>query len=156
MTAEQPEEREALLRWLGTWEAAYQVVFSDGEVHPGAMTVVATPMANGQGVHMDAKGTVTDLEDWEAHALWGYDAESGEVHWFAVSSMGEVHDHAGVWKDENTLALEWRGVEEGEAAVEHTTFRWNSPSEVAMETILTVGGKLSHTLKGTWTRQRKP
>ncbi len=153
VTAEQPKEMEALRRWIGTWKADYLVRFPDGKVHEGTMTVLATPMAAGQGIHMDAKGEARGMEPWEAHALWGFDTESGEVHWFAVSSMGEVHDHVGVWKDEDTLELEWRGVEGSKKAVEHTTFHWKNPREVEMRTVNTMGGQQGHTIEGTWRKR---
>ncbi|MFQ5838597.1 MAG: hypothetical protein ACE5HJ_07420 [Thermoplasmata archaeon] len=153
MTTQQPKEMEALQRWIGAWEAEYTVAFPDGEVQAGTMTVIAAPMAAGQGVHMEAEGTITGMEPWEAHALWGFDSGSGKVHWFAVSSMGEVHDHEGVWKDDETLELEWRGLEEREEAIERTTFYWKSPNEVEMKTFNTVGGKPGHTIEGTWRKQ---
>lgn len=153
MTEERPEEMEALERWHGTWEVTVQVDFSDGEVLLGTMTVAARPVAAGRGIHMDLKGTFGDSGDWEAQALWGYDAEGGRVQWFAVSSNGEVHHHTGVWKDEDTLELEWRGVVEGKEAVELAAFRWHSPSEVAAHFTLTVAGKLSHIVEGFWTRK---
>ncbi len=154
MGEEQPKERRALQRWVGRWAVDYTLKLADGTEHPGTMAVEAAPMAKGQGVLMEAVGEVAALGPWEAHALWGFDAEGQEVHWFAVSSMGEVHDHAGRWTDEDTFELEWRGVEEGQEAVERTTFRWASRDEVAMETVVNVGGTLGHTISGTWRRER--
>ncbi len=153
MTEERPREMRTLARWLGTWKASFQVAFSDGEILLGTMTVVATPMAAGQGIHMDQKGTFDDSGEWEGQSLWGYDADSSQVQWFAVSSNGEVHHHSGVWRDEDTLELQWQGVVDGEEAVELATFRWNSPTEVAVHFKLTIAGKLSHSVEGLWVRQ---
>lgn len=153
--ARKPKGMKALQRWVGSWDSRYTVTFADGNVRAGTMSVIAEPIAKGQGVWMRAKGSVVGIGPWEADALWGYDTEPGRVHWFAVSSMGEVHDHSGAWRDANTLDLAWHGMEEGKKALERTSFVWRSSAEVVMKTVFTVGGALGHTIEGTWKKIRK-
>jgi len=38
--------------------------------------------------------------------LLAYDPAGKAVHYMCVTSMGEVHDHKGRWKDSNTIAFE--------------------------------------------------
>jgi hypothetical protein len=38
--------------------------------------------------------------------LLAYDPEGKAVHYMCVTSMGEVHDHKGAWKDANTIEFE--------------------------------------------------
>lgn len=53
-------------RWLGTRKAQSAVTLPDGDVHEGTRTVIARPMAAGQGVLMEAEGEVSGMGPWEA------------------------------------------------------------------------------------------
>ena len=45
----------------------------------------------------------------------------GEVHLFRTTSEGQIHDHAGKWKDETTLELKWHGTFEDQEQEKHIT-----------------------------------
>ena len=56
-------------------------------------------------------------------------------------SDGTVHDHAGGWKDADTLELHWQGREGGQEAKETITVAWESPDTVRIRSETTVDGK---------------
>ena len=59
--------------------------------------------------------------------LLAFDPEGKAVHYMCVTSMGEVHDHKGQWKDEKTMDFEpLRGGMMGQQATE--TNKWYFPT----------------------------
>ena len=62
----------------------------------------------------------------EESCLLAFDPEGKAVHYMCVTSMGEVHDHKGHWKDSQTIAFEpLRAGMMGQAITE--TLWWHFP-----------------------------
>jgi hypothetical protein len=60
----------------------------------------------GRGVLCMESGKVPGMGAIEFTHLIAYDPERKQVHWYAVGSSGEVHDHSCVWKDASNLACD--------------------------------------------------
>jgi hypothetical protein len=63
-------------------------------------------VAGGRGVTCVDTAKVPGMGAMDFTHLIAYDAERKAVHWFAVGSTGEVHDHVCHWKDDKTLDCE--------------------------------------------------
>jgi hypothetical protein len=66
-------------------------------------------ITGGWGVTCKLSGRLPGLGQYDETDVFGYDDENDVIHWFATTSRGEVHDHAGRWVNAKTLELEWRG-----------------------------------------------
>ena len=62
--------------------------------------------SGGRGVMCIDTAKVPGLGALDFTHLVAYDPERKAVHWFAVGSTGEVHDHVCHWKDAKTLDCE--------------------------------------------------
>jgi hypothetical protein len=83
--------------------------------------------------------------------LLAYDPEGSAVHYMCVTSMGEVHDHKGQWKDEKTIEFEpLRGGMMGQQVTE--TNKWYFPTldtiDKTSEVKLPDGSSMSFEFKG--------
>ena len=63
-------------------------------------------VSGGRGVLCSDVSAVPGMGTMDFTHLVAYDPERKQVHWFAVGSTGEVHDHPCAWKDDKTLACE--------------------------------------------------
>jgi hypothetical protein len=63
------------------------------------------PIALGSGASCTNTGKAS-IGVMAESCLLAYDPEGKAVHCMCVTSMGEVHDHKGAWKDANTIEFE--------------------------------------------------
>ena len=83
------------------------------------------PVAQGAGASCTNFGTAS-IGSMAESCLLAYDPVGKAVHYMCVTSMGEVHDHKGQWKDAKTIEFEpLRGGMMGQLVTE--TNRWYFP-----------------------------
>ncbi|MEK6334591.1 MAG: hypothetical protein AABM67_06550 [Acidobacteriota bacterium] len=88
-------------------------------------TMNCTIVARGAGVSCTNTGKAS-IGSMAESCLLAYDQEGKAVHYMCVTSMGEVHDHKGKWKDARTIEFEpLRAGLMGQPIVE--TLRWHFP-----------------------------
>ena len=69
--------------------------------------------------------------------LFAYDPDGKAVHYMCVSSMGEVHDHKGRWKDDKTIEFEpLHAGMMGQQIIE--TLKWSFPDSHTLAKTSTV------------------
>jgi len=108
----QPKELEALKRLVGEWAIGIALKTSDGKLFSGCGVMTAKEAASGFGGSAELDIHIEGYYDYVEHDLWSFDRWTGKVHLFSVTSSGAVHDHVGVWKDDETLTLQWSGIYE--------------------------------------------
>jgi hypothetical protein len=138
---ERPEELERLKhRFLGVWDLDLTIRTADGITLTGRGSASVREVSGGYGIQNNLQYTIGESHHEETD-LWGYDRWEEMIHMFAVGSDGSVQDHAGGWKDADTLELRWSGVRYGEGAEETTTISWTSADTVRIRSEETVAGK---------------
>lgn len=138
---ERPNERAALDKLIGDWSVDVQVKMPDGNVLNGTGRVRGESICMGYGIHTHLRMDITDFGVYEEHDLWGYDADTQEVHFLTITNSGAVHDHVGRWKDENTLEFIWKGLADGKDTVEQVRFQWVSPNDLRVHEEDTIEGE---------------
>ena len=88
-------------RWSGKMTARIQGM--PPETFPWTMD--CKPVAFGAGASCSNEGNAS-IGSMSESCLLAYDPEGKAVHYMCVTSMGEVHDHKGHWKDEKTIEFE--------------------------------------------------
>jgi|GEM_PF-1049567 hypothetical protein len=127
-------------RFVGEWDIEVNLSMPDGSVMKGRGTAAVREAAGGEGIRSDLRFTL-DGKPYTETDLWRYEPEEETIHMIGSGSDGTVHDHAGGWKDADTLELHWQGREGGQEAKETITVAWESPDTVRIRSETTVDGK---------------
>lgn len=90
-----PKEVQSLHKLVGLWTAKQATFTMAGKAQKVDITIDCKATSGGWGVACQSKivapGMVIEETD-----LFGYDAQHKRYHWYAVTSQGETHDHAGM------------------------------------------------------------
>ncbi len=110
-----PKEVQAIHCMVGSWTAKNATVNLDGKKRKGDMTITCSPTAGGFGVLCTTKITVEGLGSFDETDLFGWNPQSQTYHWYAVTSMGESHDHVAKPPTEKnpTLMFAYSGFQDG-------------------------------------------
>jgi hypothetical protein len=100
-----PEVQKTTNAILGKWSG--QMTAKVGAAPPESFTwtMDCKSAAFGAGAACTNEGTAS-IGSMSESCLLAYDPEGNAVHYMCVTSMGEVHDHKGRWKDDKTIEFE--------------------------------------------------
>lgn len=149
-----PEFRRLVASFTGVTQGTMTLTAGDQKLSlTGTRTCRAA--GNGLGLQCQLKGDIQGMGPYEASELFGFNAETGKVHLYTVTSMGEVHDHAGSFGPDGSLKLEFVGTRGGKAYVEriHVTLAGDGSQSMQCEELLE--GKQVSTLQGVWRTSRR-
>jgi hypothetical protein len=134
-----PAEAQRLAsRLVGQWKG-HGTMTMDGKPMPVDFDISCTTSASAWAVTCQARGLDPAGKLHEETHLWGYNAETSKLHFFCVTSDGEVHDHVGGFTDKG-IAVEYTGTLEGKPMVEAISFEPTDGSTVHFHNDMTVGG----------------
>jgi hypothetical protein len=88
-----PKEVQPIHCMVGTWTGKNVQVVMAGKKAKGDIAISCSPTAGGFGVMCTAKITVEGMGTIEETDLFGWDPQAKLYHWYAVTSMGDTHDH---------------------------------------------------------------
>jgi hypothetical protein len=127
----QPQELTMLIdKLVGTWDVEMTVKLADGAILRGKGKLKAQEIVDGFGVRTEMDLDVEGLGKYVEQDLWGYQRWEKKVHLYSITTTAAVHDHAGNWKDDNTLVFHWEGLNEGKPSAEDLTLKWVSADEI--------------------------
>jgi len=73
--------------------------------------------------------------------LFGVDPATNQGRWYAVTNMGETHDHAADWPDAKTMRARLAWTQEGKRMEENITLRFGTPRAMEFSSVVTQDGK---------------
>jgi len=73
--------------------------------------------------------------------LFGVNPVTGQGHWYAVTNMGETHDHTADWLDPATMKASKSWSHEGKQMREDITMRFTSAKALEFRSVVTQDGK---------------
>jgi hypothetical protein len=126
---------------IGLWDVEMKQTMPDGKKVMGTGIFLAKDTALEHAISAELALTVPGMDPYQDAELWGVDGLEKKVHFFRVTSQGEVRDQVGGWKDPNTLALGWKGLQEGKEISTTYTFTWVSPDEIHVLRVDTAGDR---------------
>ena len=88
-------------KWTGQMTARIQGI--PPETFPWTMNCKPAAFGAGAACTNEGKASIGSMSE---SCLLAYDPQGKAVHYMCVTSMGEVHDHKGYWKDEKTIEFE--------------------------------------------------
>lgn len=137
----QPKEIAALQRFVGKWKVKIVARMPDGTQSSGEGTLLAEPICSDFGVRTSLKAKLEKMGDFEEHDLWGFDRHSNQLHFYSITSTGNVHDHVGKLAEGGSMNFRWKGLREGKNMIEDISFEFRSAKEIHAHEVDTVDGK---------------
>jgi len=99
----------------------------------------------GVACHGEITG-VPGMASYQWDDLWGFDPDSGKVHWFTVTNAGETHDHSGMPKGRKWNGV-WQGSREGKPMVERVEFAFKNAKSFRASSHVEVDGKAAESIE---------
>jgi hypothetical protein len=145
-----PEMKRTADAFNGMWMVDASITPPDGKTAKASITIDCTSAALSKAVACVMKGDVPGFGKIEANVLVGWDTYSKSVHFMAITSNEEVHDHKCMWKDEKTIACEpLKGGMMGQPITEDLRFTFDGQNMTFTSvTTMADGKKMSFEGKG--------
>ncbi len=150
-----PEIKKTTDAFAGKWSMDAELTMP-GATEPTKfkVTMDCKSIALGNGAHCAMDGKVPKMGPMGQSCLVGFDPVGGAVHLMCITSMGEVHDHKGAWKDDKTLEFEpYKFTMDGKAATEMVLFSWVEPKLLTFTSIVTLADGSRMTFAGRGKRK---
>ena len=100
-----PEVKQTVDALTGTWAGQMTATVPGYPPATFGWTMQCKTVALGAGVACTNGGS-TSIGEMSESCLFAFDPDSKSVHYMCVTSMGEVHDHKGHWKDGRVIEFE--------------------------------------------------
>ncbi len=100
------EQRRAVEAFGGDWLFHSTITLPDGKALKADIAFSCTPTAGGRANVCSFSGELPDMPSMEAGVLIGADRPDGKVHFMAMTSDDELHDHVCSWQDQKKLVCE--------------------------------------------------
>jgi len=142
---QQSKELELLNQLIGEWAVGIAMKNSEERIIAGCGDMTAVEIRD-VGVNSEIETQIEGYDDYYENDFWSFDAPSGKVHLFSITSEGDVHDHVGNWNDNNVLELNWRGTYEDQELEEKIIAKWLSKDQIEIKEIHTALSKLVRTI----------
>ena len=144
-----PSGSASFSQFVGSW--AGEGVYKDtGKPEVKVrMKVDCRPAGGGWGVKCDFNMTSPEM-NYQESDLFGYDATSGQVHWFAIDNVGSVHDHKGTWIDGSRLSVRYTGANNSTESID---LAFKGRNTMSFEADTDVAGSRTNTLTGSLQRR---
>ena len=128
--ASSPEVQNTVDAITGTWSGQMTAHVAGSAVESFDWTMNCKPIALGSGALCTNSGKAS-IGFMSESCLLAFDPEGKAVHYMCVTSMGEVHDHKGKWKDEKTIEFEpLRAGMMGQQITETLWWRFPDPNTI--------------------------
>jgi len=132
-----PEVTRTVDAFVGRWR------FDGSLTPPGAKESLKAKFlftcrkaAGGRAAACDFTARFPGMSPMEETQVWAFNPEDQKVHLVAVNTSGEVHDHQGAWKDEQTLEFEpLKTTDDGKPVEDSLVVTWDSPKSVSFDAV---------------------
>ena len=101
-----PEIKKTVDAFAGRWVMDTTVTAPGSPPQKAPLKVDCRPTANGKAVTCDMSGNIPGSGPMEAAFIVGFDTFGKRVHFMAMTSDEEVHDHVCQWTNASTLACD--------------------------------------------------
>jgi len=133
-----PEVNRTVGAVVGRWSGWMTAKIPGGatEKFPWSMNCKAAALGAGASCTMEGHASIGDMAQ---ACIVAYDPEGKAVHYMCVTSMGEVHDHRGRWRDATTIEFEpLSGGLQGTPMTETITWTFADPGRMTTRSVVTL------------------
>ncbi len=135
------DAQKNLQRLVGSWKGSGSVTLPDGKVLNMKTTYDCKKAGGGLAVACHFTASAPGMPLIESNDLFGYSAGDGLVHWFTVTSSGDVHDHKGGFDETGTLTAIHEGPQDGKLYQEQVSLQLISDTKVRVRCSVKVGAQ---------------
>jgi len=134
---EMPDVKKVVDAFAGKWAMDAELTMPGAKPEKTKVTMECKKIAMGAGVSCAMEGK-SSMGPMAQTCMIAHDPEGSGVHLMCVTSMGEVHDHKGKWKDDKTLEFEpYKGTMMGKPATETVTMAMADAKTMTMTSTTT-------------------
>jgi hypothetical protein len=101
-----PEIKRTVDAFAGRWVMDTTITSPGSPPQKAPLTVICRQTATGKAVTCDMSGNIPGSGPLEAAFIVGFDTFGKRVHFMAITSDEEVHDHVCQWTDARTLTCD--------------------------------------------------
>jgi len=112
------------------------------------MSLACRKVSGGWAIACDMNAKNKEMEINESD-LMGVDPVTGNGHWFAITNMGETHDHSADWENENTMNASYAWQQDGKKMEEKVVFNFKSKSSMEFHSVVTMEGQIVGDFSGS-------
>jgi hypothetical protein len=144
------EQKRTVESFAGDWKLEGTITTPDGKTVKAPTSISAAKTALGKGISGLMSGSAEGMGPFEAGFLVGFDPLDKTLHFMAVTTDDEVHDHRCKWKDDKNAVCEpLHAGMNGEPITEDLSFGFEKGS-MSFKSIVTMkdGGKMMFEGKG--------
>jgi hypothetical protein len=145
-----PKEVQNMYCLVGSWQGTFTMAMGPQRAKIKA-SIDCSPASSGYAIQCKSKmtgfpgGAVAEETD-----LFGYDPGGGKYHWYAVTNMGESHDHVADVPKGNTVHWLYKGTQEGKPFEEALSMKFGkNEKSIAFRSSGKSAGKTVFTMHGT-------
>ena len=132
---------------IGTFEGNLSLV-AFGERAAMRARVECEVVGGGSGVSCALTGRSPGPLYVEAD-LFGVDALTGDIHFYAISNAGDAHDHVGAFTASNVLDFTYAWTADGVSWAESIRFQFQADGSIVFHSLVTADGAEAIVLAGT-------
>ncbi len=150
-----PDAVQQLHTLYGKWKGSVQLTRMDQPLLALNMKWWCKTPAGGWAVACTASAISVGKESpvgFERSDLFGFDPFTGTTHWYAVTDMGETHDHTVEWTDSKTLKAHASWEKEGLPYEENITINFIGSDTISIRSVVTSGEQTMMELIGNLKR----
>ncbi len=140
-----PAGAQKLHAFVGHWTGTGESSEPGKEKQTMTVSMNCVETSGGWGIRCEDAMTGKEMNYLETD-LMGFDSTNNQVHWYAVTNAGEVHDHVAQWKDDSTLLATHSEKVSSKSIDENITVTLKSPTEMEATSTLTVDGHETQTM----------
>jgi len=132
----------------GKWKGKAEMVEPGQAPVKLDMTFSCRKVSSGWGIACDMNAKNKEMMISESD-LMGVDPVTGKGHWYAITNMGETHDHQAEWSDANTMHAHYAWEQDGKQMEEKVEFNFKSAKTVNFRSVVTMNGQVAGEFSGS-------
>lgn len=135
-----PDEAKRLAAFVGEWTVVGSLALGmDRAMVSGQWRFEEA--AGGWGVFGKMNTEIEGMGAFGENELIGFDEVGGNTHLFSMNRF-TIRDHVGGWADEDTLVVQYVGIDEGKQVTEEITIEFVEPGRMVARVIEQAGGEI--------------
>jgi hypothetical protein len=135
-----PELAKTVAAFNGKTVYDSTITLPGGKPVKAKLTIDCKKTALGKGVACQLSGNIPGIGPYEGAILVGYDTHGKAVHFMAITSDEEVHDHVCHWKGDELPCAPLKGGMGGQPVVEELSFSFVGKQRAFSSTITFADG----------------
>jgi len=147
-TSGAPEQTRNFYQLVGNWHGKGEMTQTGNKPLPLAMKMKCKKISAGYGISCENTASNKEMK-MEESDMMGFNPVDGSSHWYAITNMGEVHDHIVDWKSPNEMHAHINFKQDGADMEENITMKILSKNKMEFISVVSAGGQEVANFRGS-------